>query len=69
LPAPAARALPLILAGGLRADNVAAALVQVRPYAVDVSSGVEQARGIKSVDRMRSFLAAVRRADAENGAA
>jgi phosphoribosylanthranilate isomerase len=69
LPAPALRALPLVLAGGLRAENVAAAIAQVRPYAVDVSSGVEQAPGIKSVDRMRSFLAAVRRADAQDGAA
>jgi phosphoribosylanthranilate isomerase len=69
LPARASRALPLFLAGGLQADNVAAAIAQVRPYAVDVSSGVEQARGIKSEDRMRSFVAAVRRADAENGAA
>jgi phosphoribosylanthranilate isomerase len=58
------RRLPLILAGGLRADNVAAAIGQVRPYAVDVSSGVEQARGIKSIEQMHSFLAAVRMADA-----
>ncbi len=69
LPPPGARALPLILAGGLDADNVAAAVAQVHPYAVDVSSGVELERGIKSVDRMRSFLAAVRRADTVNGAA
>ena len=64
LPAQAQRRLPLILAGGLRADNVANAIAVVRPYAVDVSSGVESARGIKSAQRMREFLAAVRAADA-----
>lgn len=63
LPPPARRALPLILAGGLDAGNVGAAIERVRPYAVDVSSGVESERGIKSVDRMREFLEAVRRAD------
>jgi phosphoribosylanthranilate isomerase len=62
------RSLPLILAGGLREDNVAAAIAAVRPYAVDVSSGVEETRGIKSADRMRGFIAAVRRADDRDGA-
>jgi len=69
LPAPAARTLPLVLAGGLQADNVAVAIGLVRPYAVDVSSGVEETHGIKSVARMRSFFAAVRSADAQIGAA
>ncbi len=69
LPAPARRTLPLVLAGGLQADNVVAAIGQVRPYAVDVSSGVETAPGIKSVERMREFIEAVHRADAQFGAA
>jgi phosphoribosylanthranilate isomerase len=64
LAAPERRRLPLILAGGLRADNVAQAIAQVQPYAVDVSSGVEAARGVKDAGRMRDFLAAVRMADA-----
>jgi phosphoribosylanthranilate isomerase len=68
VPAPEHRRLPLVLAGGLDAGNVAAAIERVRPYAVDVSSGVEQARGIKSAARMRSFIAAVRDADARIGA-
>ena len=64
VPPPAQRALPLILAGGLDAENVADAIRAVRPYAVDVSSGIEESRGIKSAGRMRSFVAAVRAADA-----
>lgn len=67
LPAPALRTLPLILAGGLDAQNVGAAIALVRPHAVDVSSGVEETRGIKSAARMGSFIAAVRRADAQIG--
>lgn len=53
---------PIILAGGLSADNVGAAIAQVRPYAVDVSGGVEQAKGIKDAARIDAFLDAVRRA-------
>ncbi len=53
----------IVLAGGLNADNVARAVAQVRPYAVDVSGGVESAAGIKDVSRIHSFVAAVRRAD------
>ncbi|HYA66132.1 MAG TPA: phosphoribosylanthranilate isomerase, partial [Burkholderiaceae bacterium] len=68
LPAPAQRTLPLILAGGLDAQNVGAAIASVRPYAVDVSSGVEETQGVKSIALLRSFFAAVRRADAQSGA-
>jgi len=53
----------IVLAGGLNPDNVAQAVAQVRPYAVDVSGGVESAPGVKDVARIYSFVAAVRRAD------
>ena len=51
---------PIIRAGGLTAENVAAAVTQVRPYAVDVSGGVEQAPGIKSAGQITRFMAAVK---------
>ena len=51
---------PLILAGGLDAGNVARAVALVRPYAVDVASGVEAAPGIKDALKMRRFVEAVR---------
>lgn len=53
----------LILAGGLKPANVASAIQRVRPYAVDVSSGVEQAPGVKDPGRMREFVSVVRAAD------
>lgn len=51
---------PIILAGGLCAENVALAIAQVRPYAVDVSGGVEQGKGIKDSAKIRAFMQAVR---------
>lgn len=55
--------LPMVLSGGLHADNVIDAVVKLRPWAVDVSSGVEAAKGIKDAEKIAAFVAAVRKAD------
>lgn len=62
-------ALPIVLSGGLDAGNVAAGIAQLRPWAVDVSSGVEAAPGVKDAAAMHSFCAAVRAADAQRAQA
>jgi phosphoribosylanthranilate isomerase len=53
----------LVLSGGLTPANVADGILQVRPWAVDVSSGVESAKGIKNPEKIIQFIASVRRAD------
>lgn len=57
-------ACPVVLSGGLTPANVTDGILQVRPWAVDVSSGVEAAKGIKDAELMRRFCAAVCEADA-----
>lgn len=60
---PANLPLPVILSGGLGPANVASAIQLVRPWAVDVSSGVEAAKGIKDADKIEQFMRGVRNAD------
>jgi phosphoribosylanthranilate isomerase len=63
---PTSSRLPLVLAGGLDPDNVGAAVRRLRPWAVDVSGGVEGARkGEKDVQRIQRFITEVRRAGSE----
>ena len=60
--------LPVVLSGGLHAGNVIHGIHALRPWAVDVSSGVESAKGIKDADSIRRFCDAVREADARSDA-
>lgn len=60
---PAGLPLPVVLSGGLDAANVGEAIRRVRPWAVDVSSGVEAAKGIKDAAKIAAFMQGVRNAD------
>jgi phosphoribosylanthranilate isomerase len=60
---PRQRDRPLVLSGGLTSANVGAAIRRIRPWAVDVSSGVESAKGVKDAAKIAAFVAEVRNAD------
>lgn len=62
---PSAFEHPLILAGGIKPSNVAEAIVQVKPWGVDVSTGVETARGVKNSDLIDQFFHEVKRGDVD----
>ena len=57
---------PMILAGGLTCDNVGLAIRTVRPYAVDLASGIESAPGVKDAEKMRRFIEEVRRVSGDS---
>jgi len=63
---PQSLSIPIILAGGLDATNVAAAIEQTKPYGVDVSGGVEVQPGIKSDKKMQNFVIRVHSASVKN---
>lgn len=65
---PVERPRPIVLAGGLHPGNVVEAVRRVRPYAVDVSSGVEAAKGIKDPAKLAEFIRGVHRGDHESAA-
>jgi phosphoribosylanthranilate isomerase len=57
---PVAERFPIIVAGGLTPENVAEAISIIKPWGVDVSSGVEKVRGTKDIEKVRSFISSVR---------
>jgi phosphoribosylanthranilate isomerase len=65
---PARLPMPLILSGGLTSENVGRAIREVRPWAVDVSSGVESSRGVKDPAKIVEFIRSVQREDAGQSA-